>query len=382
MTLRPLRFALMAVLAVLCSLAVNVSAQPVDINFVAHADDDGFFQNPDIFNAMLDQHTIVTVYISSSNVQVDDFYYMYQREMGSMHAHAGMAAAAAYMDANGIVPGQGQGWDPGLMDQSFEAISPDATRWNIGEKTYGGIIVTQADCIGYPNVHLIFLRFPASASIAGDPISTSVLGTTVTPPLQTLGSIYNNPGLTQAAMDGSTVYSKATLTNVLVGILKAYKPSVIRSLDFLNPGLKDGSIYDPGSIHYDHLDHYWSAWFVHDAVHTYAKSKPKITPTLWDYRGYNMYTYPDNSTLLPAFFAEIKYWPLYYYSYYDFHFNELIYTNDYSNEPSYTYTRGCVSQQNCLTGFPAFQDNENQGVQGFTNNEENHQGPTQVYPLP
>ena len=69
------------VLTVLCIFGVNASAQAsfVDVNFVAHSDDDGFFQNPDVFNAILNNHTVVTVFLTAGNVQVDDNYYMYQR---------------------------------------------------------------------------------------------------------------------------------------------------------------------------------------------------------------------------------------------------------------------------------------------------------------
>ena len=381
--MRRFRCAAIALVALFCLLGAHAFAQAsfVDVNLVAHADDDGFFQNPDIFNAILNNHTVVTVYLTGGNVQVDDYYYMYQREQGSLHEYSAMAAAAAYMNANGIVPGYGSGADPATMDQVFQAIIPDMVHWSIHQKAYSGVTLTQADSTTFPNLHLIFMRFPSAATIAGAPIGTSVQGTSVTP-LQTLGSIYGNSGLTQASVDGATVFSKASMTKALGGILSAYHPTVIRALDYLNTGYQDGSIYDSTSIHYDHLDHYWAGWFVHDAVHTYAKSKPKVTPQLWDYRGYNMYTYPDNTTLIANFFAEIKYWVLYHYSFYDFHMQELIYTNDYSDEPSYTYTRGCVSNANCLTGFAAFQNNETGGTPGFTNNAENHQGPTQVLPLP
>ena len=292
-----------------------------------------------------------------------------------------MLAGAAYMNANGIVPGYGSGADPNTMDLIFQSVKPDFVHWSIHQKTYSGILLTQADCVQFPNVHVIFMRFPSAATIPGGPINTSIQGTYVTP-LQTLGSVYNNSALTQPSVDGSATYSKATMTKALVGILMTWHPTVIRGQDYLNPGYQDGSIYDQGSPHWDHLDHYWAGWFAHDAVHLYAKAKPKVTPQFWTYRGYNIYSYPDNTTLIPNFFAEIKYWVLYHYSFYDFHMQELIYTNDATDYPPYTFTRGCTPGQGCLSGFASWVDYQTGGISGFTNNPENHQAPNQVLPLP
>ena len=345
-------------------------AKFVDLNIVAHADDDGFFMNPDIFNAILNKHTVVTVYLTGGNVQVDDYYYMYQREHGSMHEYAGMAQAAASMNAQGIVPGFGSGANPRTIDAVFNAVNPDFVHWNISIKAYGGVRLTQADCVEYPNIHLIFMRFPAAATIAGSPINTSVVDNPVARPLATLQTLYTGASATQSAEDNLTVYSKVSLTSTLAAIMEKWVPTVIRCQDYVDAV----TFTDQSSIYWDHEDHYYGAFFTRDAVQTYTQAVPTATPQLWFYRGYGIYI--DNATLLASYFAEIKYWVLYYYSFYDYQMEPGIYAN---GQYSYTNSNTGMLEHG---GFSVWQQNENHWTTGFTANEENHQAPQQITPVP
>ena len=71
-------------LQVLLSLhPTRAEAAKVDVNIVAHEDDDLLFMQLDILDAYKEGYGQVTVYITSGNYQfVDDTVEMRQREMG------------------------------------------------------------------------------------------------------------------------------------------------------------------------------------------------------------------------------------------------------------------------------------------------------------
>jgi GlcNAc-PI de-N-acetylase len=60
----------------------------VGVNIVAHQDDDLFFMNPDILNAVVRGQTQVTVFLTAGNVRADDIYFMHGRESGAMDAYS------------------------------------------------------------------------------------------------------------------------------------------------------------------------------------------------------------------------------------------------------------------------------------------------------
>jgi len=237
---------------------------------------------------------------------LDDYYYMHEREQGSRDTNAFMAAAAAQLNALGIVPDVSHNVN---WAKIFQPIKPAFVHWNISQMVYGGQQVTQADCIEYPLVHLIFLHLPASEQINGTPIqyslSTPLKGGTPQP-LRTLADLYQVATNAQASMDNAASYNKSALTNTLENILTFWNPEVVRTQDwiapndYLNPSVTFYSPpcvqYDPtgkiclafqsGST-YDHADHYWGAWFAHDAIVQWINSTG-AAPTLYKYRGYNV----------------------------------------------------------------------------------------------
>jgi hypothetical protein len=152
--------------------------------------------------------------------------------------------------------------------------------------------------------------------------------------------------------------------------MEKWVPTVIRCQDYVDAV----TFTDQSSIYWDHEDHYYGAFFAHDAVQTYTQAVPAATPQLWFYRGYGIYI--DNTTLLASYFAEIKYWVLYFYSFYDYQMQPGIYANgrySYTNSNTGTLEYG---------GFSVWQQNESHWTTGFTGNEESHQAPQQITPVP
>src|SRR5262245_38346225 len=62
----------------------STPSAPVDLNIVAHQDDDILFMNPDILNDVVAGHSQVTVYITAGNVDEDDWSYAMEREEGAI----------------------------------------------------------------------------------------------------------------------------------------------------------------------------------------------------------------------------------------------------------------------------------------------------------
>src|SRR6476469_6198184 len=79
LTIRYVKFAAKyacAVSLIICfaqtTWAQNPTPAPVDLNIVAHQDDDILFMNPDILNKVVEGHRQVTVYITAGNIGLAD----------------------------------------------------------------------------------------------------------------------------------------------------------------------------------------------------------------------------------------------------------------------------------------------------------------------
>ena len=73
---------------------------PVDLNIVAHQDDDILFMNPDILNSVVAGHRQVTVYITAGNVDPDDQAYAIEREEGAIAGYPKLLQLADAMRAD------------------------------------------------------------------------------------------------------------------------------------------------------------------------------------------------------------------------------------------------------------------------------------------
>src|SRR5437016_13715011 len=80
--------------------AQNPTPAPVDLNFVAHQDDDILFMNPDILNSVVAGHSQVTVYITAGNVAENETAYAMEREEGAIAGYQKLLQLADTIRAN------------------------------------------------------------------------------------------------------------------------------------------------------------------------------------------------------------------------------------------------------------------------------------------
>ncbi|GIF04380.1 DUF7402 domain-containing protein [Actinoplanes siamensis] len=176
---------------------------------VAHEDDDLLFVNPEISEDILAGRCVTTVYITSGDAARGKAYWR-GRELGEMAVYARMAARPA--------------------------------RWIEDTQTIRGYDVHRATLADAP-VRLLFLRLPDR--VGGWPD-------------QTLQMLWLDPAARVRTLGSEQAYTRSSLLGVLVAMLDAYRPRVIRTLDFHNA-------YGDG----DHDDHHTTAYFTWAAQQRY-----------------------------------------------------------------------------------------------------------------
>jgi LmbE family N-acetylglucosaminyl deacetylase len=82
------------------------------------------------------------------------------------------------------------------------------------------------------------------------------------------------------AVDGSAIYTGASLRATLTGFLNTFKPSVVRTLDYADP-------YGDG----DHADHHNAGYYTYEAQRDYPTAH-----RLQGFRGYPMTRLPANQS--------------------------------------------------------------------------------------
>jgi len=265
-----------------------------DLNFVAHQDDDTLFQQPDIIDSYMNAGVHqTTVFLTCGNdTYWNDLVYLRRREQGAMDAYAQM----------GLIRSGRVGQNAGLV------------RWSVCRSSdYGPLQPTVADCIDFPDLHLVFIRL-SGCMHTGDRWTQDFQGHTVEP-VSDLEDLWEGKCSSLTAVDGSGTYDFDALVRGLVAILHRWTPRVIRTLDSSAPPSSNRD--DP---HWDHWDHYYSALFAQRAIEKYLLANPPV-PECCIYRGYNIKQEPekvfDNKLLY-------KQWLFYYYSYNDPHmYNDL-----------------------------------------------------------
>jgi LmbE family N-acetylglucosaminyl deacetylase len=196
------------------------------IYVVAHPDDDLLFMNPDIQNALLAGHSIRTVYVTSGDAGNPASYWQ-SREDGVRNANAAMANAA--------------------------------NTWRCASKTYAGKTGQLCTLTPQPLLSLLFLRLPDGGLPA-------LWATDSGPPF------WVTPAGSKNTVDGANNYTRADLIRVLAAVITEIAPQRVAMLD--------------GTMAYgdDHTDHYTSAMFMLEAVHSVGS-----VPELRMYRGYSMF---------------------------------------------------------------------------------------------
>ena len=176
--------------------------QRFDINLVAHADDDTLFQQPDIINSLIAGVGQTTVYLTCGNdVRWNDLVYLRRREQGAMDAYAEM----------------------GLIRSSKMGTNPGALHWNVRQTNeYRPLSATVADCVEYPNVHLIFIRLSA-CRYTGDRWTQDFEMRTV-PPVNDLEDLWVGNCSSLTAVDDSDIFDPSAVPPHSNWVQTAYPP--------------------------------------------------------------------------------------------------------------------------------------------------------------
>jgi LmbE family N-acetylglucosaminyl deacetylase len=206
---------LFAVVALFCSVftvtgpahAAISCAQNLSLNLPAHEDDDLLFMNPDIQKDIDTGRCVLTTFMTSGDAGRDESYWG-ERERGSHAAYAHMA---------------------GLPDE-----------WTRRTVTVNGHPLAYDELVGRPDVALIFLRLPDGGRGTGFPSSGN----------ESLQQLWSGTIPTIHALDGTTSYTKESLTKTLTDLMHTYQPDVIRTLDYAGK-------YGDG----DHSDHHSAGYF-------------------------------------------------------------------------------------------------------------------------
>jgi len=304
-------------------------ASRVDLNIVAHQDDDILFMNPDILNAVVAGHRQVTVFITAGNVDPDDQTYAMEREEGAIAGYSKLLQLADairphahhFDDFTGTFQGDSRfpaGCSTGghcfaCEEHACELLSAGdevghREQITIGSRTLNVARIGHGP--GEPRVLLIFLRVQTPCEVWGNNecptrVDLHELFTSPDNNLQ-IGSPFDQPG-----------YTKQQLITQLVDILRFVQPDVVRTQDTADghnvdfPGeemIPNGgcvpSECDPDTFldayhnpqFYDHSDHVAGAQFARESLRGYDALHHVRIPTYSIYMGYNLEWNEDPAT--------------------------------------------------------------------------------------
>jgi len=320
------------VFGLLICLAQYTWAQ-VDLNIVAHQDDDILFMNPDILNAVVAGHRQVTVFITAGNIGLSDNdpnfglgpdpQYPIERENGAIAGYSKLLELADtiqnspthFDDFTEIFAGDSRyplgcslPLNPCITCAPHEselsaAVAgfdfcsgdvPDTHQMTIGSRsvtyaTLGG------DDPATSKVLLIFLRVDATASVSSDPHEN-------TPPPVSLAQLFTPKKNVQiqSRFPDQLGYTKDQLITELVQILQYVQPDNVRTQDPADGHKVDypkaekltdhGCVPTPpdGTNFYDHTDHVWGARFAREALSRYDALPNVKLPSYTTYKCYNL----------------------------------------------------------------------------------------------
>jgi LmbE family N-acetylglucosaminyl deacetylase len=186
------------------------------MQIVGHPDDDLLFQSPDVLHDVQGGKCVRTVYITAGERGDPDL--MQTREAGIKAAYANMAGVA--------------------------------NSWTTADAGISGHPMPLVTLTGKQTVSLVFMRLPEGFWGEG--------GTSQTEMIKNLwqGSISQIH-----AEDGSSAYTKTSLTSTLTSLVAAFQPDVIRTQDYVG-AFGDG----------DHDDHHAASYFARQAHLSYTGS--------------------------------------------------------------------------------------------------------------
>ena len=217
--------------------------KPAIMQFVAHEDDDILFMNPDLLHDIEAKKCIRTIYFTAGDAGSGDLYWI-GRQKGSEAAYDSMLGKPKQVWIERVV------------------------------KLPGGQIATIANPKGNHSISLIFLHLPD-----GNPNGTGFSKYDN----QSQNKLYFGKINSINTVSADSTYSSAQLTDTLVSLIEAYKPSQLRSQ----------SSYE-GTRYTDHNDHTNVARYTTRAYEAYKIAHAEATPSLTYYLGYPVHSLAPN----------------------------------------------------------------------------------------
>jgi LmbE family N-acetylglucosaminyl deacetylase len=225
---RPVRLwavAVVAVAAAATSFGVFAQAAPAafscpggaTLNIVAHADDDLLFLSPDLLHGIQSSRCVQTVFVTAGDSN-EGMFRASMRESGIKAAYAQMAGVA--------------------------------NTWTTGDAGVAGHPMPLLTLVGKPAVSVVFMRLPNAFSDGSGAPSHN---------FETLEKLWEGTIAQIGAIDGTSTYTKATLTATLTALMSALQPDTIHAQDYVG-GFGDG----------DHTDHHATAYFARAAHNSYT----------------------------------------------------------------------------------------------------------------
>lgn len=187
------------------------------LNIVAHEDDDLLFLSPDLQHAIQAGRTVRTVIVTAGDDGSGASYWQ-SRESGSMAAYAQMCGVA--------------------------------NSWTKRDAGVAGHRIPLFTLSGKPNISLVFMQLP-DGNLDGSGFSSNNF--------ESLQKLWTGTISTIHAVDGSTSYTKASLTKTLTSLMSSFRPDQINTQNYVD-------YYNDG----DHSDHYTTAYLVQAAQNQYT----------------------------------------------------------------------------------------------------------------
>lgn len=236
------------------------------VHVIAHPDDNLYFMNPDLDQAVASGAACVTVCLTGGESD----------GRNELHVERGRVPAdrPAYTRAriNGLAAAYG-----------VMAAGDENSPWDIELVAFlDGLQVERHTLRAAPHIQLIFPALVEARAVSlPRPESLRGLWLGQTEQLATLPP-------RSSGMPPGTAYTREQLTGSLTAILDHYRPTVVRTLD-PNP---DHSLQAPpaghpgGPVYLDHQDHTYSAYFAQAALARHWAGDKARTGTVESYLGY------------------------------------------------------------------------------------------------
>jgi LmbE family N-acetylglucosaminyl deacetylase len=200
---------------------------------VGHPDDDLLFQSPDLLHDVQAGKCVRTVYVTAGERGDPDL--MLTREAGIKAAYANIAGVAS--------------------------------SWTTDDAGISGHPMPLVTLSGKPTVSLVFVRLPEGFWGDGGTIRD-----------ETLKNLWQGSVSQIHADDGTSAYTKTSLTTTLTELMTAFQPDTIRTQDYVGT-FGDG----------DHEDHHAASYFARQAHLAYTSSH-----TFIGYQDYETQDKPQN----------------------------------------------------------------------------------------